>query len=330
MISRVKKILIIRFSSIGDIVLTTPIIRCLKEQLGAEVHFLTKNSFSSLLANNPNVGKVFGIEQKIFEVLAALRRENYDFIIDLHNNLRSRQTCFLLNKKTFRFDKLNVEKWWLVKFKIHRLPNIHLVERYFNTVKMLGVIDDGKGLDFFIPRQQEVEISEILGKSVTKYVVLVVGAAHATKRLPNDKIIGICQSIFQPIILLGGKKEMADGAEIAQKSGSHVHHLCGKLTLEGSASVIKQAEIVVTPDTGLMHIAAAFHKKIIAIWGNTVPEFGMYPYRTTFQNVEVKNLSCRPCSKIGFSACPKGHFNCIRNIENQEIVQLILAMQNVK
>ena len=146
------KILIIRFSSIGDIVLTSPVIRCLKLQTGSEIHYLTKQPFVALLKNNPHVSKVFAIDKSVGEVLPALRREKYDYIIDLHHNLRT----FILKwrlpfVKSYAFKKLNFEKWLLTNFKINRLPKTHIVDRYLETVKSLGVKNDGQGLDFFLP-----------------------------------------------------------------------------------------------------------------------------------------------------------------------------------
>jgi ADP-heptose:LPS heptosyltransferase len=310
------KILIIRFSSIGDIVLTTPVVRCLKLQLGAEVHYLTKKSFRGILDSNPYIDKVFAIDKEVKEVLPELKKQNYDYIIDLHKNLRTLQVRLNLRTKTYSFQKLNWQKWLMTKFKINHLPTTHIVDRYLHTVKKLGTINDGKGLDYFIPAKDEI----VNPKST--FVAFVTGAAHFTKRLPEEKIIAMCQKIAEPIVLLGGKDEAEKGDRIAKAAGSHVTNLCGKLNLNQSASMVKQASYVISHDTGLMHIAAAFQKRIVSVWGNTIPEFGMYPYYATDnQNkgletrLEVKGLSCRPCSKIGHQACPMGHFKCMEEIE---------------
>jgi ADP-heptose:LPS heptosyltransferase len=308
------KFLIIRFSSIGDIVLTTPVVRCLKQQLdGAEIHFLTKKNFQGIVANNPYVDKVWTIEKKVSEVMANLQKEKFDYVIDLHSNLRTAQVKWRLGAKNLTFDKINVQKWLMVQMKINRLPKRHIVERYLDTVLSLGVKNDGRGLDYFIPPKDEVNVSEY-----GKYIAFVIGAAHATKRLPKEKIIEICQQTQQTILLLGGKDEKEVGETIAQAAGQHVINTCGNYNLNQSASLVRQADYVITHDTGLMHIAAAFQKKIISVWGNTIPEFGMSPYYGNEVNkntsIEVKNLGCRPCSKIGFDQCPKGHFDCMNKI----------------
>ena len=324
------KILIIRFSSIGDIVLTSPVIRCLKKQTGAEIHYLTKKSFEKILTSSPYVDKVFSIEKEISEVITDLKSMNYDYVIDLHKNLRSLHVKKALAVKSFSFNKLNIEKWLMVNLKINRLPNTHIVDRNLETVVPLGVKNDGEGLDYFIPKEDEIDLNEINKKynfliNDSKYIAFVIGAAHATKRLPVEKIIDICNGLNLPIILLGGKEDFENGELISTKSIGYVLNLCSKLNLNQSASIVKQAELVITHDTGLMHIAAAFRKKIISVWGSTIPEFGMYPYYPTSANegifknntVEMIGLSCRPCSKIGYNKCPKGHFKCMQMIDTE-------------
>ena len=310
-----KKILLIRFSSIGDIVLTTPVIRCLKKQLDTEIHYLTKSAYLPVLEHNPYLDKIYTIQKSVAEVLSQLKKENYDIIIDLHKNLRSWHVRLgLLFPKTYTFNKINFEKWLIVNFKIDRLPKVHIVDRYLNAVEPLGVENDGKGLDYFLPQKEDEKIE-------TDYIVFAIGATHFTKRLPTAKIIAICQKINSPILLLGGKDVEKEGEIIAERAGSHIQNLCGKCTLNESAHYIKNAQKVITHDTGMMHIAAAFQKEIISIWGNTIPEFGMYPYygnqinkNTTLEN---KGLDCRPCSKIGYGKCPKGHFKCMMDIEEK-------------
>lgn len=342
------KILIIRFSSIGDIVLTTPVIRCLKQQLGAEIHYLTKKSFQAVLAANPYVDKLITIQKEVIEVIPDLKNEHYDYVIDLHHNLRSWRVKRALGAKSFSFNKINFKKWLIVNLKINRLPKVHIVDRYLATIKSLGVVNDGKGLDYFIPESEALAVgSEQFAALIntqqsavdrpiestpqplnpsTKFIAFVIGAAHATKRLPTEKIISICNEIQHPIILLGGPEDAERGEQIAKAAGSHVINACGKLKLNQSASLVRQAWRVVTHDTGLMHIAAAFNKDIISVWGNTIPEFGMYPYDPQGENknitLEVNNLPCRPCSKIGYDQCPKGHFRCMREISEEVFTQL--------
>lgn len=314
--------MIIRFSSIGDIVLTTPVARCIKTQLkGCEVQYLTKKSYVGILQSNPNIDKVWALDGKIDALIKALKAEQFDQIIDLHNNLRSKIVKFRLGVPSTSFHKLNLRKWVLVNLKKNILPPIHIVDRYLQTAAVLGVKNDHKGLDYFIPKADEVDISTLPANFQQGYIAFAIGAQHATKRLTPSKIIDICKGIAQPILLLGGKEDSAAGDFIENVVGTTVFNACGKFNLNQSASIVRQAKKLITHDTGLMHIAAAFDKEIISIWGNTVPEFGMYPYQVSKSHiVEVKGLSCRPCSKIGYQKCPKGHFKCMNDINLHTII----------
>ncbi|MBK8920771.1 MAG: glycosyltransferase family 9 protein [Saprospirales bacterium] len=323
-----KKILLLRFSSIGDIVLTTPVVRCLKQQLGAEVHYLTKQVFAPLLTGNPYVNRVFSFNMEVQEVLNALAQERYDWVIDLHHNLRSARVKWALRRPARSFDKLNLQKWLLVHTGIDCLPDKHVVDRYMDTVRHLGVQYDGEGLDYFIPEAAELHLPDLRADlQAGAYVVFAIGANHATKRLPQEKIVEVCRRTGSPVVLLGGKAEMESGRQIADQAGTHVLNCCGQLSVHQSASAIRQAAKVITHDTGMMHIAAAFQKEIVSVWGNTVPKFGMYPfYRTGIQRnttVESHDLPCRPCSKIGYAQCPKGHFKCMQDIPAAVILQAL-------
>ncbi len=321
------KFLIIRFSSIGDIVLTTPVIRCLKQQVeDAEIHFLTKPQFSSILTSNPFIEKVLTLKENFSETISEIKEERYDYIIDLHNNLRTKRIKSRVGILSFKFNKLNIEKWLLVNFKINKLPNVHIVDRYLETVKLFEVKNDNNGLDYFIPKFDEVDLNILPDNVKPGYVGFVIGAKHFTKKFPTNKIIEIINKINYPVVLLGGKEDVAEAEQIITDCKTkNVFNSCGKFNINQSASLVKQAKVIVTNDTGLMHIAAAFQKPIISLWGNTVPEFGMCPYikNELSDIVEVKNLKCRPCTKIGFKKCPKKHFRCMNNLDNNAIINSI-------
>ena len=344
------KILVLRFSSIGDIVLTSPVVRALAQQVpGAEVHFATKPAYRSLVEPNPYIAKGHYLTGSLKELVSELKAERFDYVIDLHNNLRTSLIKLQLGVKSSSFDKLNWQKWLLVNLKINVLPRQHIVERYLAAAAPLGVKDDGRGLDYFIPEDQEINLQDLPASFQRGYVAVAIGAQHATKRLPVEKLIELCQNLRQPIILLGGPEDESVGhiIELAfekqaastkvpvvtipdspyyfpEKSLHHsitpslIFNGCGRFSLHQSASLLRQAQFVVSHDTGLMHIAAAFGKEIFSVWGNTVPAFGMYPYKTEFRILEVPDLPCRPCSKIGFSECPQGHFKCMRD-QNLEL-----------
>lgn len=307
------KFLILRFSSIGDIVLTTPVIRCLKKQYpNAEVHYFTKRKFGFLLEDNPYVDKLWLLEDSFNKILPALRNENYDYIIDLHTNLRTLKIKLLLGKTSFSFEKLNVQKFLLTNFKINYLPDEHIVDRYMATIKTLNVENDNAGLDYFIPFKDNVEAEWLPETHRQNFAAYAIGGQHFTKKLPANRMIELCRKINHPVILLGGKEDFDQGEIVRTALGDDlIFNACGMYNFNQSASIIQRARIVFSHDTGLMHVAAAFKKRIYSIWGNTVPAFGMYPYKTSFEVIENNDLNCRPCSKIGYKKCPKKHFKCM-------------------
>lgn len=325
------KFLIIRLSSIGDIVLTTPVIRCLKKQVpDAEIHFLTKETFKCIVEPNPYIDKVItlGISRDI--MLHELVSENYDCIIDLHNNLRTWQVKKHLGKKSFSFSKLNVQKWIFTNLKWDVMPGVHIVDRYLKTVSSFNVKNDGDGLDYFLAEGDQLSRNDIPDSHLAGYIGIVIGAAHNTKKMPAEKLRELCEKINYPVILLGGKEDKEAGDFLASVDDIKVYNACGKCNINESADLVRCSRLIISHDTGLMHIAAAFKKPLISIWGNTVPSFGMYPYygdnflkkcsKKPFEIVEVNNLSCRPCSKIGYKTCPKGHFKCMKQISVDEIL----------
>jgi ADP-heptose:LPS heptosyltransferase len=315
-----KKFLIIRFSSIGDIVLTTPVIRCLRNKYPeAQIHYVTKSGYASILASNPNVDKVYSFEKEITDISSELKAEQYDFIIDLHRNLRSSRLKKILRKPSATFPKLNWKKFLLTNFKWNNMPDIHIVDRYFEAVKSLKVKNDNAGLDYFIPSEANVQLADYSIPS--QFVVYAIGAQYTTKKLPNHKIIKLIHQLNAPVVLLGDNKDLENAKEIAKVCPS-VINLCGELSLNESASVVQQANKIITHDSGLMHIASALKKPIISIWGNTIPELGMHPYipdNRDLYTIHEVDTKCRPCSKIGFQKCPKKHFRCM---ENQNLTEI--------
>lgn len=323
------KFLIVRFSSIGDIVLTTPVVRCLKKQAAtAEVHFLTKKSFLPVLAANPYIDKIHAIDNNLDEMIERLEEEDFDYIIDLHHNLRTLRVKRGLEKQSFSFNKLNIQKWLLTSFKVNRMPDVHIVDRYLDTLKSFRIKNDGQGLDYFIPEKDHIRDEDIPASHHAGYIGLVIGAALNTKKYPLHKLKELASIIDHPIILLGGKEDREEGDAIATIDPVKIYNACGKFNINESADLVRRSKLIISNDTGLMHIASAFRKPVISLWGNTVPEFGMYPYypvklKNSFDIMEVKGLSCRPCSKIGYDKCPKKHFKCMELISAESVYEKV-------
>jgi ADP-heptose:LPS heptosyltransferase len=324
-----RKFLIIRFSSIGDIVLTSPVIRCLKNQYPeAEIHYLTKKRNSDLLMANPYVDKIHSFSDSLSDTILELRAEQFDFVIDLHNNFRSLRVKLRLNSKNFSFNKLNFRKMLFTSFKINTMPEGHIVDRNLATLRQFNIVNDGKGLDHFIPQEDEIAVSDLPENFRNGYVALVLAGTYATKRLPAEKYKKLITESKLSFVILGGKGERSMADQILGWNTGNVLDYTGKLRINQSASLVKNARLVVSNDTGLMHIASAYHKKILSVWGNTTPEFGMFPYLPGegSEILEVKGLPCRPCSKLGYHSCPKKHFRCMNDIPEGRILDWVTAM----
>jgi ADP-heptose:LPS heptosyltransferase len=317
------KFLIIRFSSIGDIVLTTPVIRCLRKKFpDAGIYFLTKKNFASIVESNPYITKVLTLDEDFDDTIDVLKDENFDAVINLHYNLRTLRIKQALKGVPFySFNKLNTQKWMYTNFKINLMPAKHIVDRYMETVTAFDVVNDGLGLDFFIPEKDKVKDSDVPFSHSQGFLSIVIGAAHFTKKLPVDKLKELCTKIEYPIILLGGSNDYENGNGISNINPVKIYNACGKFSLNESADIVRKSNLVISHDTGLMHIAAAFKKMVFSVWGNTVPSFGMYPYQTEYKVFQVNKLWCRPCSKIGYEKCPLNHFKCMNKIEIDTIVK---------
>jgi len=314
-----KKILCIRFSSIGDIILTTPIVRALKFKYpDAEIHVVTKVQNVQLWDENPYVFAVHAYDGSLWKIANKLRKVGFDAIVDLHKNVRSHLLCALLLKWPYQINKFTAERKLLVQNKINRIPQMHLVERNFDALNSLGIANDQKGLDFFIPKNQEINPAEIGVKGT--YIVYAIGAQHITKVLSYPKMIELCDRLQVQIVLIGDKWDAHYGYRLATLFPGKVIDYCNKTSIAQSASLMRQAEFVITHDSSMMHIASALKKKIFVIWGSTHIDFGMYPYQTEFVSIANNDLPCRPCTTQGTDFCPLVHFDCMNKISVEPII----------
>lgn len=309
-------------SSMGDVVMTTPIARCIHRQLGAEVHYLTKAAYQSLLQLD-YISKVYLLDKQKQIDTEILRKNNYDIIVDLHNNLRSRKLCLQLSKPVLRTDKMPIRKWLFLKLRIDLLKSSHVIDRHFNTVKSLDVLNDGLGME--VPQQYT-------NRPTKKHIAIVLGGTYITKRIPQKlakKII--LQFPEYTFHILGGDDiNITHGLfDNIQNVNNHI----GQLDLPSTISRMSQCILVITGDTGLMHIAAALQKPMISVWGSTSTKFGFAPHygsqsKVPHQIIENNELKCRPCSKYGVKQCPKGHMNCLEKIKVTQMNTQIENMMN--
>lgn len=318
------KILVIRFSSMGDIIYTTPVVRCIKKQVpNAEVHFLTKPAFKYIYDNNPYVDKLLLLKPSLSDTINEIKAEKYDHIVDLHNNLRTTIIKLRTGIKATTYKKQPIRKWLSLKFKLKLIAPTHLVDRYLEATKPIGVINDGQPIDYYV--KAEHELSKLLPASHQNgYIAFVIGATHFTKRMPNEKIISICSQLKLPVVLLGGNDVKANGDIVASAIGANIYNACGVTSLDESVYLVSQAQSIIGFDTGLTHIAEAFSKPIVSVWGGTVPELlGVQPYMVKEVLVAGIDLDCRPCSKFGLEKCPLGHFKCMNDMPEGDIISFV-------
>jgi ADP-heptose:LPS heptosyltransferase len=315
------KFLVIRLSSIGDIVFTTPAIRCLKQQAAtATIHFLTKEKYKAVTESNPYIDQFYYWNDDWKNTLTQLQKEDYDYVIDLHNNQRTLLIKKTLQKKAFTIDKESFQKLLLTKLGINVMKKRHIVQRSLDTLQAFGIKDDGKGLDYFIPKAFELADSDIPMGHQAGYICLVIGATHHTKKLPPDQLITLCKNIHHPIILIGGPEDAAIGASIANTDSFKIYNACGKFNLHESADLVRRSKLVITHDTGMQYIGCAFQKPVYAIWGATSPALDVEAYygslnKPLHENIINPKIACQPCSKYGGASCPKKHFKCMQDLD---------------
>lgn len=337
---RVKKILVIRFSSIGDIVLASPVFRCLKQQLpDAEIHLLTKRSMKAVTEASPYIDQFHYLDKSLQELIPKLMSQQFDCIVDLHKNFRSWLVRYQLKVPVYAFKKLSWQKWLLTKTGINRMPAKHITLRSLEAVAPLGVVNDEQGLDYFIPDGKGIRLEDLPVSHRFGYIAMVIGASYATKKMPVAKLQELCRLIDYPIVVVGGKEDQQEGDAIATADPIKVYNACGKFSLHESADIVRQSKLVISHDTGLQYIACAYNKKVLAIWGGTSPKLAVEPYYganqlrlhtegIAYHNFVVTNLSCQPCSNYGTKKCPKGHFKCMLLQDTHRIAAM--AMQWVR
>lgn len=326
------RLLFIRFSSIGDIVFTTPAIRCAKQQIpGVEIHFLTKPSMKAVTEANPYIDHFHYLDKEVNNTIAKLKDLNFDYVIDLHKNFRTYRIKRALNIPSFTYQKLSWQKFLLTKLHWNYMPHRHIADRCLDTLSSLGVVNDGIGMDYFIPTAVHLQLNAIPNSHQSGYIAMVIGASYATKKMPIEQLQALCKLIPYPIILIGGKEDAIEGDAVATVDAPRIFNACGKFNLHESALLVKGAKTVVSHDTGFLYIACAFHKKTIAIWGATSPALEVEPYYPTadsqemYFNAIVPNLPCQPCSNYGTKKCPQGHFACMRQQNLEQIADKVNA-----
>ncbi len=293
----------------GDVIMTTPIIRCLKQQLPqVELHYLTTTQYAEILVDNPHIDQLHCYTSTTIEML---KKYHFDIIIDLHNGRKSRGITKFFKVRVIKTDKKPIGKWLYLLAGINKLNAHHVIDRHFDSISHLGITDDGHGMDLYSNSSPTINNSEFK-------ILINLGGSTITKRIPFSLAEGIITSSFSQNI----RFTLTGGADVTGSINHKYHNtinLINKLTIPELLSTVQSSDIVITGDTAVMHIAAAFQKPIIAVWGSTNQEFGFSPYYGHLQedksiHIEHSELKCRPCSKYGVSTCPKRHMKCLNDI----------------
>jgi heptosyltransferase-2 len=322
-----QKIAVIRLSSLGDVLLTIPVIRALKQQYpNSEIDFVVKKQYADVLKFNPNISNIIIYDPgNVNSIKDEIKNNGYDLIIDLQNNFRSRTLIKNINTEIRRFHKPSIKKFLLVRFKINLLRELKTIPQMY--AESANVQLDEKGLELFIPDNITPQIEK--GKN---YIGLCPGSKHFTKCWPKEYFIELGNSLLAKgfeIAVIGGKDDQNICANVSGLIKGSIN-LCNDNDLFQTAANIKQCKAVVCNDSGLMHVSAAVGIPMIAIFGSTVKEFGFVPYHVRNLLLENNSLSCRPCSHIGLDKCPQKHFKCMKEILPNTVLENLLKVISIQ
>ena len=331
-----ENILVIRLSSIGDILLTTPLIRLLRRRFpNARIDYLVKEQFAALLRTSPYIDELYTLDTRqghsaLKRLYRSLLKSGYDLVVDVHNNFRSAYLRRLRGARVVKLRKYKLQRFVLVKFGWNFYSSVRPVhQRYIDTVAGFGIHDDRLGLEFFPDPEAQRRVDDLLkqkGWNAGKATIAIVpGASKETKRWPVERFDKAAQQLgaeFDAQILLLGDTRDARLTDILRQSlGNAAIDFAGKLDIMESACALNRAHLALTNDSGLMHMAAALDKPVVSIFGSTVRELGFFPVGRRTVVIENNNLSCRPCTHIGRASCPKKHFKCMQDIDADEVFQ---------
>lgn len=333
------KFLIIRFSSIGDIILTTPLIRCLhKEYPGCSIDFLVKKEFSVVLSQNPNLNEIITFDKhtkgELGRVRKLVKQKGYSHIFDIQRNIRSIFISTGSGATVTGFSKKLVARDLLIRFGINIYKEIKPVFlRYFEAAASLGVEYDGKGTEVF-PAVTELDyVEEILKQNNiatgTNLLVVAPGAQWENKRWLAEGFATaadtFCKQTGAQTILIGGPGDIETCNSVQSLMKTESLNLAGKLSLMGSATLLGKAGMVFTNDTGMLHMAQAMKSPVVAVYGPTTRELGFFPLPDNSRVAET-DVSCRPCTQKGLHECPKKHFRCMKDIKPKVVSDLAIDL----
>ena len=338
-LAAIGKILVVRLSSIGDIILTTPLLRSLRNAYPeAHITYLTKKPFEELLSGSPHIDELITFEsgeglKGLKKIKHHLRRQRYDLYLDIHKNWRSRYLRIGLGaRKITSYRKLIFRRTMLVWFKINLYTSIKPVyERYFDAVKDLGIHYDGRGTEIQVPAEKSEKVRTMLSDAGytfdTPLVILCPSATYFNKRWKPEGFVETAQQLIREksayVVVHGGKEDIELCGHIASSIGRNAVSMAGQLSLSGSAALLKYGTLVIANDSGLLHLAQSQKRPVIGIYGATTRELGYFPIEQDSTVIET-DLSCRPCTHNGLDKCPKEHFRCMNDIPAFKVIEAAL------
>ncbi len=331
-----SKKLLIRLSSAGDVLLTSPLLRLMKgREPDSEIHFVVKSQYADLIRLNPNVNEIHLVQDQptvhaLEETRLKLAAQKFDMTLDLHNNFRS----VYLRRGTSRdirvIKKDIFKRALLVNTKLNLYSSVRSVAmKYAQTFDR--TITSVPRPEIFLPQECVSKADEMwssLGPEPGRAIFLCPGARHFTKRWPAAywSELAARLAVNSRIVLLGGQGNSESFSEILDNP--NVADFCGRLSLMESTAMMRHASVVITNDSYLMHAANALGKKVVAIFGSSVREFGFFPYGVDLKVLEVTGLTCRPCSHVGLGSCPRRHFRCMMETIPPLVEQAALSLLN--
>ncbi|MFC1564146.1 lipopolysaccharide heptosyltransferase II [candidate division KSB1 bacterium] len=332
----INKILIIRLSSIGDIILTTPLVRSLREKFDdAVIDYVVKEEYLDLVRTNHHLNDVIPFNKsggftELIKLKRYIRSQKYDLVIDLHKNFRSVYLrSFLSGAKITKYKKNYFNRSLLVWFGINRFEKIIPVYRkYFYAVKDLGLDYDESGTEVHIPEKEEKKVKNALNRSGYDWkrplIIICPGAGFATKRWKKEGYTEAAETLAREydafIGLLGGSgdKELCESIRTGMKK--RAVNFAGSLSLLESAALLRESSLVITNDTGMLHLAQSQVRPVVAVYGPTTIELGYFPFMENSFVIQY-DIACRPCTHNGSEKCPRKHFKCMNEIRTEEVIK---------
>ena len=341
-----NRVLIIRFSSLGDIILLTPLFREIHKHFpGVRIDFLTSTTFEGVCANNPNINRIIALDRK--EGMTALNRfisenpkDRYDLVIDAHRSLRSRLLLLKwlgifssLSQKTVLMNKRSFKRNVLLLTGINLMKNaVSQREAYLDLIKPLtGSIELLSATELFPDKHEKERAAAIINNhqlNGEKVVALGPGASFQGKCWPRESFLELSEALQAngyKVILLGSGEE-SEPAWILENSHKKPLNLAGRLSFKETAAILEHCQLVVSNDSAVVHFAEAMKVPALAIFGPTVREFGYGPFLNQSRTIEI-DLKCRPCSRNGKGRCTnKIQRQCLSDIRVDRVLKASLQI----